>query len=131
MNFEAIVKATLDTTQAQSQLNAFISQVQNTQVQIPVNANAMGKQGSDAGKAFSKQFTTSLNSIRIDTFDKQMTAWTRSNSKAIGKMMDSTTSTYGQQLTDYYLFYLIFIFFQLSIFNFISSSIIFVAIFQS
>lgn len=102
MNFEAIVKATLDTTQAQSQLNTFISQVQNTPVQIPVNANAMGKQGSNAGKAFSKQFTTSLNSVRIDTFDKQMTAWTRSNSKAIGKMMDSTTSTYGQQLTDYH-----------------------------
>lgn len=102
MNFEAIIKATLDTAQAQSQLNAFISQVQNTQVQIPINANAMGQQGSNAGKAFSKQFTTSLNSVRIDTFDKQMTAWTRSNSKAINSMMNSATSTYGQQLADYH-----------------------------
>ena len=62
MNFEAIIKATLDTANAQNQLNAFIQQAQNTPINIPVN---MTQQGRTAGQQFANAFTSSLNKIDL------------------------------------------------------------------
>lgn len=62
MNFEAIIKATLDTVNAQNQLNAFIQQAQNSPINIPVN---MTQQGRTAGQQFANAFTSSLNKIDL------------------------------------------------------------------
>jgi len=134
MDFRAIILAELDTANAQSQLNSFISQAQGTPIQIPVNLNNMGQQGSQAGASFAnsfnnafnggmkvgknatvtfnnitrniqrqqRQWTASINSAKINTFDNQITAWARNNSKAINAVMRDGSQTYGQAMSDYH-----------------------------
>lgn len=134
MDFRAIILAELDTSNAQNQLNSFISQAQGTPIQIPVNLNNIGQQGSQAGATFAnsfnnafsggmkvgdnatvtfnnitknfqrqqRQWTASINNAKINTFDNQITAWARNNSKAISAVMRDGSQTYGQAISDYH-----------------------------
>ena len=151
-NFEALVKATIDLSDAESKLNSFINQ--SRKIDIPVNlqfnqANQalnsllqqFQSQGGNAGSQFSSQFVNQINNgiqsisatglvnqfgkqtnkltlnIRNSmrnvsqqqnrfnentarTFDNQMTAWARSNSKAVKSMMKDNTRTYGEAIND-------------------------------
>ena len=151
-NFEALVKATIDLSDAESKLNSFINQ--SRKINIPVNlqfnqANQalnsllqqFQSQGGNAGSQFSSQFVNQINNgiqsisatglvnqfgkqtnkltlnIRNSmrnvsqqqnrfnentarTFDNQMTAWARSNSKAVKSMMKDNTRTYGEAIND-------------------------------
>ena len=75
-----------------------VKQIQEEFKLLQSEAKATGNIGNEVAK----QFTTSLNSIKIDTFDKQITAWSRNNSKAMNAMMESTTTTYGEQIAEYH-----------------------------
>lgn len=99
MDFQAIVEAQLDTSKALSQYNELISKMKSG-VDIPVKVNA--KSVGNVGKDIQKQFKTSLNSVKISTFDKQITAWARSNSKSITAVMSDGSKTYGRAMSDYH-----------------------------
>lgn len=151
-NFSARIEAFADLSRAASDINSFVSQSRQINIDVNLQLNQasqalanllqqMQNQGGNAGAQFAGQFVQSVNSglqqinttqvvnqierqtnrltvnIRNNmrnmnrqqnqfnettarTFDNQMTAWARSNSRAINAMMRNNTQTYGQAMQD-------------------------------